>query len=78
MNGVATKAKKDTRCIECGRTIPAGMTFRRLQDKRGMPIGDHCYGKCKAQVKRSAVGPASGISDDQQSAFDVQQSMEVQ
>lgn len=71
MNGVATKAKKDTRCMECGRTIPAGMTFRRVQDKRGMPIGDHCYGKCKAQVKRSAVG-------SQQLAFDDQQSVEVQ
>ena len=56
MNGVATKAKKDTRCMECGRTIPAGMTFRRIHDKRGMPIGDHCYGKCKPQVKRSAAG----------------------
>lgn len=61
MSGVATKAKRDTRCMECGRTIPAGMTFRRLQDKRGMPIGDHCYGKCKPQVKRSAVGDQQSV-----------------
>lgn len=53
MNGVATKAKNDTRCMECGRTIPAGMTFRRFQDKRGMPIGDHCYGKCKPHVVKA-------------------------
>lgn len=63
MGGVATKAKKDTVCVECGRAIPAGMTFRRLQDKRGMPMGDHCYGRCKAQVKRSAIS-------DEQLAFE--------
>lgn len=71
MSGVATMSKKNTVCVECGRTIPAGMTFRRLQDKRGMPIGDHCYGKCKPQVKRSAIS-------DQLSAIGNQQSEEVQ
>ena len=43
-------SKKSTRCMECGREIPAGMTFRKIHDKRGMPIGDHCYGKCKPHV----------------------------
>lgn len=71
MGGVAIQSKKDTVCVECGRTIPAGMTFRRFQDKRGMPIGDHCYGKCKPQVKKSAIS-------DQQLAFGDQQSVEVQ
>lgn len=47
MAGQAMTSKKETRCMECGRTIPAGMTFRKIHDKRGLPIGDHCYGKCK-------------------------------
>lgn len=47
MKETTLRSKKETRCMECGRTIPAGMTFRKIHDKRGLPIGDHCYGKCK-------------------------------
>lgn len=41
------KSQTPARCYECGRELPAGITYRKVYDKEtGQFIGDHCYTAC--------------------------------